>query len=82
MSPHVHVRPAALRAAAVIAALGAALAASGCTETAKPALDAAAADPQARVAPAGYRPVLGAYEGARPVEPAPWAGAPKKGGSQ
>ena len=81
MFPHGRVRPAALRAAAVIAALGAALLASGCAETAKP-VAAAAADPQARVAPVGYRPVLGTYRGARPVEPAPWTGAPKKEGER
>jgi len=82
MFPHVNVRSAALRAAAVFAALGAALLTSGCVETAKPAIEAAAADPHARVAPVHYRPVLGAYSGARPVEPAPWTAVPKKEGSQ
>jgi hypothetical protein len=74
------VRPTALRAAVLIAALGAALSASGCAETVKLAADAA--DPQARAAPVAYRPVLGPYRGARPVEPAPWPGAPKKEGAQ
>ena len=82
MSPHVSVRPAAWRAAAVIAALGAALLASGCVETAKAPIGAAAADAKARVAPVRYRPVLSAYDGARPVEPAPWTIAPTKEGSR
>ena len=82
MSPHVSERPAAWRVAAAIAALGAALLASGCVETGKPPIGAAAADPHARVAPVHYRPVLGAYSGARPVEPASWTGAPKKEGAQ
>ena len=80
MSPHVNVRPAALRAAAVIVALGTASLTSGCVESALRATDAAA-DPHARVAPVHYRPVLGAYSGARPVEPSPWIGAPKQEGS-
>ena len=80
MSPHKSGRPAAWRGAAVIAALAAALLASGCAETAKPAV--AAADPQARTARVAYRPVLGTYRGGRPVEPAPWTGAPKKEGAQ
>lgn len=82
MSTPVSVRPAALRTAVMIVALGAAFSASGCAETTKPAIDAAAADANVRVAPAGYRPVLGAYSGARPVEPAPWSGGPKKEGAQ
>ena len=82
MSPHVSVRPAAWRAVAVTAALGAALLASGCVETTPAPVRAAAADPQARVAPVGYRPVLGTYAGARPAEPAPWTTAPKTEGAR
>ena len=87
MSPHVNVRPAAMRrripwhGAARLTALAAALAALGCAQT-PPPVGAAAADANARVAPATYRPVLGGYVGARPVEPAPWTGAPKKEGSR
>jgi hypothetical protein len=82
MSPHVNVRPTAAwrsiswRAAAVLTALLSALATLGCAQT-PPSLDAAAADANARVAPVHYRAVLGSYPGARPVEPAPWTGAPK-----
>jgi hypothetical protein len=66
----------------MIAAIGAALLASGCAGTVEPAADARAADANARVAPVIYRPVLGAYSGARPVEPAPWTPDPKKEGSR
>lgn len=87
MSTHVSVRPAAVRrpipwrAAAALAIFAAALTALGCAQT-PPPVSATAADANARVAPAGYRPVLGTYAGARPVEPAPWTAAPKKKGSQ
>ena len=87
MSPHVNVRPAVARrprpwrAAARLMALAAAFAALGCART-PPPVGAAAADASIRVAPATYRPVLGTYSGARPVEPAPWTGAPKKEGSR
>jgi len=87
MSTPVSVRPAAtrrqvaLRAAATGTLFVSLLFSAGCAETTPP-LDASAADASARVAPAGYRPVLGTYSGARPVEPAPWTAAPKKEGAQ
>ena len=87
MPTPVSVRPAAtrrqvgLRATAAVTLFVSLLFAAGCAET-PPPLDASAADANARVAPAGYRPVLGNYAGARPVEPAPWTGAPTKEGVQ
>lgn len=86
MPPHVRVRPAALRrpipwrAAATLMALAAAVATLGCAQT--PPLSVTAADARAPVAPVRYRPVLGRYAGARPIEPAPWTGAPKKEGAR
>jgi hypothetical protein len=86
MSPHVSVRPAARllnpwRAVKATAWFVLLLAAAGCAEK-PPGPGASAADPNTRVAPVGYRPVLGTYSGARPVEPAPWTGAAKKEGAQ
>lgn len=86
MLPHGRVRLAALRrpiswrAAAAVTALAAALATSGCART--PPLTAVAADASAPVAPVRYQPVLGTYKGARPVDPAPWIGAPKMEGAR
>lgn len=87
MFPHVSVRPAALRrpmawrAAPALLALVSALAAFGCAQELPPA-GATAADPGARVPSVRYRPVLGTYRGARPVEPKPWTGAPNKEGAR
>jgi hypothetical protein len=87
MSPHAYVRPVALRrpvpwrAVATVTALAAAFATLGCAQ-APPPISANAADADARVASVRYRPVLGTYSGARPVEPTPWTGAPKNEGSQ
>jgi hypothetical protein len=87
MLSHVSVRPAATRrpvswrAAATMTALVSALATFGCAQTPAP-ISAAAADAGAPVAQVRYRPVLGDYAGARPTEPAPWTGGPKKEGSQ
>jgi len=38
----------------------------------RPIVGAEASDPDARVPPAAYRPVLGNYSSQRPVEPMPW----------
>lgn len=87
MPPHVSVRsavtrrPIAWRAAATITAILLSAATLGCAQT-PPPISAVAADAAAPVAPVRYRPVLGNYAGARPVEPAPWTGAPKEEGSQ
>lgn len=87
MLSHVSVRPAATRrpvswrAAATTTALVLALATLGCAQT-PPPIGAAAADAGASVASVRYRPVLGNYAGARPIEPAPWTGVPKKEGAQ
>jgi hypothetical protein len=87
MSPHVNVRPAAARwpipwrVTAALTTIAAALTLLGCAQT-PPPVSATAANASARAAPVGYRPVLGTYSSARPVEPAPWTGAPKKEGSQ
>lgn len=64
------------------------LLAQGCTASPpRPYQGADAANPDARVLPTAYRPVLGTYSSQRPVEPAPWrernervAPAPKKDG--
>lgn len=72
--------PAALAACALLT--------QGCASIPQQPFDGAnASDPEARVPPAVYRPVLGNYSSQRPVEPAPWrerndrvAPAPKKDG--
>lgn len=59
------------RLPAVLAAC--ALLAQGCAASPpRPIQGADASNPNARVPPAAYRPVLGAYSRQRPVEPAPW----------
>lgn len=65
-----------------------ALLAQGCAAISpQPFQGAGASNPDARVPPTTYRPVLGTYSSQRPVEPAPWrerndrvAPAPKKDG--
>lgn len=72
------------RSAALIAV---ALLAQGCAADSPRVLGQAdPADPSIRIPAASYRPVLGGYTAARPVEPAPWTGhndgaapAPKDG---
>jgi len=87
MLPHVSVRPAATRrpvswrVATTVTVLALVLATLGCAQT-PPPISATAADANAPVAPVRYQPVLGSYAGARPAEPAPWTGAPKKEGAQ
>ena len=74
------------RLPAVLAAV--ALMTQGCAASPpRPFQEANASDPDARVPPTAYRPVLGTYSSQRPVEPAPWrerndrvAPAPKKEG--
>jgi len=68
-------RPVPWRYAAHAALISLALLVQGCaadqprvSQTANPS------DPNARVPPTNYRPVLGSYAGGRPVEPAPWPG--------
>jgi len=87
MPPHVNVRPVATRRptpwrrATTVALFAMLPVIAGCAQM-RPALDAAAADPGARIAPAHYRPVLDGYAGARPVEPEPWTGTPKTEGQR
>ena len=65
-----------------------ALLAQGCAAIPpRPFQGADASDPDVRVPPIAYRPVLGTYSSQRPVEPAPWrelnervAPTPKKDG--
>lgn len=74
------------RLAAVLAAV--ALLTQGCAPIpSQPFVGAEASNPDVRVPPAPYRPVLGTYSRQRPVEPAPWrerndrvAPTPKKDG--
>ena len=65
-----------------------ALLAQGCAATPPQSFQGAdASNPDARVPPTAYRPVLGTYSSQRPAEPAPWitpnergARPPKKDG--
>lgn len=79
-------RPVPWRIAAPAVAMALALLAQGCAEAPPRVFSAEPSNPNVRVPPAAYRPVLGGYAGARPVEPAPWirpdsgaAPAPKDG---
>ena len=57
---------------AIVLAAGALLA-QGCAPIPpQPFAGAEASDPDVRVPPAAYRPVLGTYSRQRPVEPSPW----------
>ena len=63
------------RAMAHAALLALALLAPGCAgDPSRVSGYADPSDPNARVPPAHYRPVLGGYVSGRPVEPAPWTG--------
>lgn len=80
-------RPAPWRYAAHALAITFALLAQGCAaEPPRVFQNADASDPNVRVPPSNYRPVLDSYVSRRPVEPAPWTGrndgaapAPKDG---
>jgi hypothetical protein len=79
MFAHLRTRPAAMarRGTASIrrqlVALGALLLVAGCTGVPPAPLSGPnPADPQARVAPAGYRSAFGGYVSRRPSEPQPW----------
>ena len=83
-----HRRPALWRYRLPAVLTACALLAQGCTPIPpQPFVGAKASDPNVRVPPVAYRPVLGTYSSQRPVEPAPWrerndrvAPAPNKDG--
>ena len=49
-----------------------------CQQTAPPSVAADPADPNAKVAGAGYRSTTSPYTPMRPAEPAPWAGQDRR----
>jgi hypothetical protein len=66
-------RPTLWRYRLPVALAACALLAQGCAATPpRPFQGADASDPDVRVTPTAYRPVLGTYSSQRPVEPAPW----------
>jgi len=60
------------RRAAAIAATALAAMLAACSQAPQRFLAPDPSDPRAPAAPAAYRPVLGAYESQRPVEPQSW----------
>lgn len=80
MSARLRLRSAAIRRRSVpcryathAALIAVALLAQGCAAIPpQPFADAAASDPDVRVPPVGYRPVLSGYVSQRPVAPAAW----------
>jgi len=63
---------AAARRTAMLAAAAIALVLASCSQMPQPLAGPDPSDPQARVRPAGYRPVVGSYASQRPAEPLSW----------